>query len=119
MVSFTCGNCQDVVKKPKVLAHAAFCHCNHFTCVDCMSIFTQSSVKDHTSCITETEKYQGKWKQRQQVGNKNSKTSITDGVIKENANSVGTDKRNSSKSQRQLRLSFNDLDSEDDDSSDD
>ncbi|CAD2218519.1 LYAR-type C2HC zinc finger containing protein, putative [Angomonas deanei] len=62
MVSFTCGNCQDVIKKPKVLSHSLQCHSNLFICVDCMMEFDTESVKGHTSCVTEVQKYQGKWK---------------------------------------------------------
>ncbi|KAH9599203.1 zinc finger protein [Trypanosoma melophagium] len=64
MVSFTCGRCQDVVKKPKVLSHAHSCGAAGFTCVDCMEVFDLNTVKSHTACISETEKYQGKWRQK-------------------------------------------------------
>ncbi|RNF06154.1 RNA binding protein [Trypanosoma rangeli] len=65
MVSFTCNACQDVVKKPKVNGHAMQCGGASFTCVDCMNVFDLHTIKTHTSCITETEKYQGKWRQKQ------------------------------------------------------
>ncbi|KAK7200065.1 LYAR-type C2HC zinc finger containing protein [Novymonas esmeraldas] len=65
MVSFTCNHCQDVVKKPKVQSHANSCGAATFTCVDCMQVFNLDSIKAHTSCVTEEEKYQGKWKQKQ------------------------------------------------------
>ncbi|KEG12019.1 RNA binding protein [Trypanosoma grayi] len=64
MVSFTCSFCQDVVKKPKVVGHANSCRGASFTCVDCMEVFDLNSIKAHTSCITETEKYQGRWRQK-------------------------------------------------------
>ncbi|EKG04632.1 RNA binding protein, putative [Trypanosoma cruzi] len=63
MVSFTCNYCHDVVKKPKVNGHAAQCGGASFTCVDCMEVFDLQTIKQHTSCITETEKYQGRWRQ--------------------------------------------------------
>ncbi|RNF25613.1 RNA binding protein [Trypanosoma conorhini] len=65
MVSFTCSACQDVVKKPKVNGHATQCGGATFTCVDCMGVFDLQTIRAHTSCITETEKYQGKWRQKQ------------------------------------------------------
>lgn len=66
MVSFNCNRCQDVVKKPKVPTHAMGCGGSNalFTCVDCMVTFDMNSVKNHTSCVTETDKYQGKWQQK-------------------------------------------------------
>ncbi|GET90428.1 hypothetical protein, conserved [Leishmania tarentolae] len=70
MVSFTCNYCQDVVKKPKVQSHANACGCDTFTCVDCMQVFDLGTVKGHTSCVTEEEKYQGKWKEKLKNGNK-------------------------------------------------
>ncbi|KAG5473806.1 hypothetical protein LSCM1_04436 [Leishmania martiniquensis] len=74
MVSFTCNYCQDVVKKPKVQSHASTCGCEAFTCVDCMHVFDLHTVKGHTSCVTEEEKYQGKWKQRMRDDNKRTKS---------------------------------------------
>ena len=64
MVSFTCHNCQDVVKKPKVQSHANMCGSHSLTGVDCMHVFDLDTIKAHTSCVTEEDKYQGKWKQK-------------------------------------------------------
>ncbi|CCD12958.1 RNA binding protein, putative [Trypanosoma congolense IL3000] len=61
MVSFTCSVCQDVVKKPKVIGHANGCRGASFVCVDCMEVFDLETVRGHTSCVTEVEKYQGRW----------------------------------------------------------
>lgn len=65
MVSFTCQSCQDVIKKPKVIGHSQSCGgpSSTFTCVDCMNVFTLQTIREHTSCVTEVEKYQGKWLQ--------------------------------------------------------
>ncbi|KAG5497340.1 hypothetical protein JIQ42_03826 [Leishmania sp. Namibia] len=73
MVSFTCNCCQDVVKKPKVQSHANACGGETFTCVDCMHVFDLDTVKGHTSCVTEEEKYQGKWKQKLRDGNRSAR----------------------------------------------
>ncbi|KPA80505.1 putative Zinc-finger containing protein [Leptomonas pyrrhocoris] len=72
MVSFTCNRCQDVVKKPKVQTHANSCGAHSFTCVDCMYVFDLDSIKAHTSCVTEEDKYQGKWKQKLSSNSGNS-----------------------------------------------
>jgi cell growth-regulating nucleolar protein len=69
MVSFTCNHCQDVVKKPKVQGHANTCGSYSFTCVDCMHVFDLNTIKAHTSCVSEEDKYQGKWKQKLSSGN--------------------------------------------------
>eukprot|EP01066_Platyproteum_vivax_P016658 Platyproteum_vivax@DN7193_c0_g1_i2.p1 len=63
MVSFTCDACQDVVKKPKVENHCAT-KCRNawvFTCVDCSVAFQGYEYQKHDSCITETQKYWGKF----------------------------------------------------------
>ncbi|KAH8581683.1 cell growth-regulating nucleolar [Cryptosporidium sp. chipmunk genotype I] len=62
MVSFVCGNCQDVLKKNKVDSHCVG-KCRdawEFTCIDCNSTFEGFDYKSHNSCITEEEKYCGK-----------------------------------------------------------
>lgn len=63
MVSFVCGNCQDVLKKNKVDSHCTG-KCRYaweFTCIDCNSTFEGFDYKNHNSCITEEEKYCGKF----------------------------------------------------------
>ena len=61
MVSFSCAVCGDVVKKPKVASHATQCRTQRFSCVDCMKDFDLTTIANHTSCVSEKEKYQGKW----------------------------------------------------------
>ena len=74
MVSFSCNYCQDVVKKPKILNHSQQCGSDSYTCVDCMQTFNLSTIKGHTTCVTETQKYQGKWQPKKPAptNNKNS-----------------------------------------------
>ena len=60
MVTFTCDACQDSVKKPKVEQHRQRCrNCWYLSCVDCSKTFEGDAYKQHTSCISEAEKYQG------------------------------------------------------------
>eukprot|EP00179_Madagascaria_erythrocladioides_P012203 CAMPEP_0198365956 /NCGR_PEP_ID=MMETSP1450-20131203/154439_1 /TAXON_ID=753684 ORGANISM="Madagascaria erythrocladiodes, Strain CCMP3234" /NCGR_SAMPLE_ID=MMETSP1450 /ASSEMBLY_ACC=CAM_ASM_001115 /LENGTH=271 /DNA_ID=CAMNT_0044073419 /DNA_START=628 /DNA_END=1443 /DNA_ORIENTATION=+ len=59
MVSFSCDRCQDVIKKPKVLAHFARCNTGRVSCVDCGVSFSSISVKEHVGCLTEAQKYEG------------------------------------------------------------
>ena len=64
MVSFNCQRCADVVKKPKVVSHAAQCGSGAFTCVDCMVTFDLNTIKNHTECISEVQRYQSKWQDK-------------------------------------------------------
>lgn len=50
MVSFVCGSCQDVVKKPQINKHR--CRNPSFSCVDCNTDFDAKSVQSHSSCIS-------------------------------------------------------------------
>ena len=58
MVSFYCGACADVVKKPKSDQHVYRCPGAQFTCIDCNTTFSGNDYKSHTSCISEAEKYE-------------------------------------------------------------
>eukprot|EP00922_Rhytidocystis_sp_ex-Travisia-forbesii_P032175 GHVS01047869.1.p1 GENE.GHVS01047869.1~~GHVS01047869.1.p1 ORF type:complete len:229 (+),score=24.68 GHVS01047869.1:164-850(+) len=64
MVSFTCCICQDVVKKNQIDKHCARSQCSsawHFTCIDCNKTFEGYEYQSHTSCISEEDKYYGKF----------------------------------------------------------
>lgn len=57
MVWFQCEDCGDTIKKPKLDSHFRQCRASRFTCIDCLLVFDRQSVKYHTSCVTEHEKY--------------------------------------------------------------
>lgn len=60
MVVFQCDGCGESVKKPKAEQHVNTCrYCRALVCLDCMKRFTDDSYKQHTSCISEAQKYQG------------------------------------------------------------
>ena len=60
MVVFQCDGCGDSVKKAKAEQHVNTCRfCRALVCLDCMRRFTDDSYKQHTSCISEAQKYQG------------------------------------------------------------
>eukprot|EP00668_Euglena_longa_P028870 GGOE01036201.1.p1 GENE.GGOE01036201.1~~GGOE01036201.1.p1 ORF type:complete len:308 (+),score=97.42 GGOE01036201.1:129-926(+) len=40
------------------------------TCVDCNVVFDLNTIKAHTNCISETDKYAGKWLAKQKEGQK-------------------------------------------------
>ena len=60
MVVFQCDGCGESVKKPKAEQHVNTCrYCRALVCLDCMKRFTDDSYKQHTSCISEAQTYQG------------------------------------------------------------
>ena len=69
MVVFICESCGSTLKKQQVDKH-----CNGpcrnawaFTCVECMVTLEGYGYKDHNECMTEVQKFQGKFiaKQRE------------------------------------------------------
>ncbi|GBG33494.1 Cell growth-regulating nucleolar protein [Hondaea fermentalgiana] len=75
MVSFICDACQETVKKPKVDNHYKFkCRdCWVLSCVDCGVRFEGDQYKEHNTCISEAEKYQGALYQGPKAGKSNGK----------------------------------------------
>ena len=60
MVVFQCDGCGESIRKPKAEQHVNTCRfCRALVCMDCMKRFTDDSYKQHTSCISEAQKYQG------------------------------------------------------------
>lgn len=60
MVWFVCDSCQSTMKKNKVEQHAWSCGNYSVSCVDCSVSFPENEFKNHSQCVTEAEKYQGK-----------------------------------------------------------
>ena len=60
MVYFVCNRCQETIRKCKVEEHSHRCGSNSFSCVDCGKDFSLAAAQNHSTCITEEEKYQGK-----------------------------------------------------------
>eukprot|EP00979_Chaetoceros_neogracilis_P016718 scaffold9194_cov188-Chaetoceros_neogracile.AAC.1 len=58
MVFFSCDKCAESLKKSKVDAHAMRCRCESVSCVDCSVSFWGDDYKQHTSCISEAERYE-------------------------------------------------------------
>ena len=59
MVYFQCETCIATLKKKQVETHyLTQCKNAHeFRCLTCQKIFDRDTIKGHTSCITEEEKY--------------------------------------------------------------
>ena len=62
MVFFICETTNECIKKPKVEAHMRK-HPNAwvFCCMDCGARFEGEAYKAHTSCMSEAQRYEGKF----------------------------------------------------------
>lgn len=58
MVSFSCEVCNDTVIKKKLDQHTGRCYGAYFSCIDCSTTFSGTDYRNHTSCISEAEKYE-------------------------------------------------------------
>ena len=58
MVSFSCEVCNDTIIKKKLDQHIQRCYGAYFSCIDCSTTFEGTSYRNHTSCISEAEKYE-------------------------------------------------------------
>ncbi|GMM59178.1 hypothetical protein DAKH74_057950 [Maudiozyma humilis] len=59
MVTFNCEVCNATVPKKGTEKHYYRCPNAYYTCIDCSKTFEDGvSYKQHTSCISEDEKYQ-------------------------------------------------------------
>ncbi len=63
MVYFTCDVCGESIKKKQIAKHCQTTCPNawYFTCIDCNKVFEGFEYDKHTSCMTETERYAGKF----------------------------------------------------------
>lgn len=59
MVYFECDTCGETLKKKQVLIHyKSVCRQTHsFSCLSCHKHFDRESIVNHTTCISEEEKY--------------------------------------------------------------
>jgi len=73
MPSFVCASCEKAVTKPKIKNHLLSCRGATFTCIDCTKHFQDDSVHQHTSCVTEVDKYHGKFAKKNQPNTPQSK----------------------------------------------
>ena len=61
MVFFICEVCNESLKKNKVATHSNICrNAWVFHCMDCGQRFEGDEYASHTSCISESQKYEGK-----------------------------------------------------------
>jgi cell growth-regulating nucleolar protein len=60
MVFFVCEGCNESLKKNQVDKHASKCRsCAAVTCVDCQVTFWGNDYAQHTTCVSEAQKYEG------------------------------------------------------------
>eukprot|EP01123_Difflugia_compressa_P011088 TRINITY_DN4299_c0_g1_i1.p1 TRINITY_DN4299_c0_g1~~TRINITY_DN4299_c0_g1_i1.p1 ORF type:complete len:229 (+),score=61.69 TRINITY_DN4299_c0_g1_i1:89-775(+) len=72
MVTFVCDCCQKTCTKPKVKNHLYTCPDAIFVCIDCNTRFDRVTVNQHTSCISEADKYHGKFAKKKSNNNINN-----------------------------------------------
>ena len=62
MTVFICEACGATLKKKQVDKHCNGCkNAWIFTCVECMQSFEGYDYEKHTECMTEVQKFQGKF----------------------------------------------------------
>lgn len=85
MVVLICEACGATLKKNQVDKHCET-RCRNawaFTCVECMHTFEGFDYKNHNQCMTEVQKYQGKFIERQrQQKEEAKKEKLFDKVVK-------------------------------------
>ena len=59
MPVFLCDNCNETLKRNKVETHNCGPNCWYFCCLDCNKKFGYDEYLQHTTCVTEAERYQG------------------------------------------------------------
>ena len=59
MVTFSCGTCNESLKKQKVEQHYYRCRNDYVTCIDCNADFYGDDYNSHVKCVSEAERYGG------------------------------------------------------------
>jgi cell growth-regulating nucleolar protein len=77
MPSFVCGYCDVTLRKPQIKRHVFNCRNSSYTCIDCSKTFSEAAVKDHTSCVTEAEKYHGQYAKKKGKNTSQSTSNTT------------------------------------------
>jgi len=109
-VSFVCDSCQTTVTKPRVKKHQESCRYAVFTCIDCSTRFDSKTVHNHTSCVTEAEKWHGKFakkKKGQSPQNNNNKAKAQS--TPKNENSEKSEKSESTNKAQQSTPKYENL----------
>lgn len=96
MVSFVCDACQATLKKQKVDQHCYRCNAESVSCIDCGVAFYGDDYRNHTSCISEAEKYQKKLFKPKGTGNK------TDGFCETTDSPKAAQKNDSKNTQEKI-----------------
>lgn len=81
MVFFICNACGDTLKKNMVDKHSWSCKgCWKLACMDCGKEFEGEAYKEHMSCISEAQRYEGKLYQPKENKGEVKQQAWTDGV---------------------------------------
>ena len=76
MAVFTCEQCGATLKKQQVERHCAGGKCAgawYFTCIECLVTLEGYDYKEHNICMTEVDKYQGKFIEKVRVEKQKAK----------------------------------------------
>ena len=74
MAVFICECCGETLKKQQIERHCYRCRNAYaFTCVECSMTFEGMQYKEHNQCMTEVEKFQGKFLERQRQAKEHAK----------------------------------------------
>ena len=74
MAVFICETCGATLKKQQIERHCFKCrNAWAFTCVECSNTYEGDAYKNHNQCMTEVEKYQGKWLERERQKKEHAK----------------------------------------------
>lgn len=100
MVTFNCEICNDTVPKKNTEKHYYRCPNAYYTCIDCSKTFDDGySYKQHTSCISEDEKYQKSLYRGKKGANKLKTTNNNNNS--NNTNSTNNNKNNQNNKNKQ------------------
>ena len=74
MAVFICECCGATLKKQQIERHCFKCrNAWAFTCVECGLTFEGNAYKEHNQCMTEVQKFQGKFLERERLKKEHAK----------------------------------------------
>ena len=81
MVFFICNACGETLKKNMVDKHSWSCKgCWKLACMDCGKEFEGEAYKEHMSCMSEAQRYEGKLYQPKENKGEVKQQAWTEGV---------------------------------------
>ena len=91
MVFFICNACGETLKKNMVDKHSWSCKsCWKLACMDCGKEFEGEAYKEHMSCMSEAQRYEGKLYQPKENKGEVKQQAWTEGVQQRLQSAPGT-----------------------------